>query len=469
VSEERSAIGTGVETEAAQRPVSALAALTLVLAFPARTFARLVSRPHWVLPIVFVAVAAIVNRLVAIESGLMDSTLAAQAGGAGPDIASARAAASGFAILTGVVSVPAITLLQSVFLGVAGRIFGGRARFVTVLSAVSYASVPVGCGVLLLAALFPFTKSPELGANLSFLVDPSAHPYLWNLAMQLDLFSVWFFILTGIASEPVFRLPRRRARLAALSFAVFFVLLMSWLGVGTAVSRPDPYAGWAAKEVDGTILHFPEGTSPGVVSDVTAAVQGAEARLETALGPDLPRIDCYVYPSLELKREFTRDPAAANADLARGAVHIAWLGSPRFVLAREMANVAGAKRFGKMYNAFLRDGLVVYAGRTWSGGPVDAFARGLLDDGELPSLRDLAGPRSYEAIKPTVSNPVAGSFTSFAVASLGSAGYTELVSRVARRGMPLTKALTSAFGDSLGGIERRWHAFLEGGEAPAGG
>ena len=129
------------ETPSTQlKPLNPLAALTLVIAFPAKTFRRLVERPHWILPLAFVALSVMVNRMVALSGGLMDDMLRNEAFLSGAALPEARSAALVFAVVSSLVAVPLVTLLQALFYKIAGMLFGGRQRFRVVFSAVCHAS-----------------------------------------------------------------------------------------------------------------------------------------------------------------------------------------------------------------------------------------------------------------------------------------------------------------------------------------
>lgn len=224
--------GSRVDRAAGARPINALAAMTLVLAHPQRTFERLTERPHWVLPLVFVVAAPMVSAVYAVRSGFMDELVPAEAALAGGGLAGVRAALLSQAILMAVVGIPLVILLETLLFRLAGTLAGGRASFGVVFSAVAHASIPVGIGALVLGCFLRFTGTARAGLNLGFLIEPVRHPHLWSILRQIDLFSVWLFALLGIAAEPVFGLPRRRARAATVAFALAYILIMSWSGRG---------------------------------------------------------------------------------------------------------------------------------------------------------------------------------------------------------------------------------------------
>jgi hypothetical protein len=213
------------------RRLNPLAAMTLVLVYPRRTFERLVERPRWILPVAFVVGATMVGAVYAVRAGFMDELLASQSAAAGSRVEDARAQVLTAGVL-GAVLMPLVMLLEAVLYRLAGTLAGGRASFRVVFSAVAHASIPVGIGALIVAAFMHFTGTARAGMNLGFVVEPMQHPYLWSLLRQIDLFSIWSFALLGVAAEPVFGLSRRRARVATVAFAVVYVLIMSWSGRG---------------------------------------------------------------------------------------------------------------------------------------------------------------------------------------------------------------------------------------------
>ena len=453
------------------RPLNPLAALTLVLVFPGKTFRRLMERPHWIVPLAFVVLAVMVNRLVALGGGLMDDMLRSEAFLTGASLSDARSAALSFAVVSSLVAVPIVTLIQALFFKIAGLLFGGRNSFRVVFSAVCHASIPLGLSALALAALMPLTHSATAAANLSFLIDPVRHPFLWCLAMELDLSALWFFVLLGIAAVPVFGLPERRARLATLTFAVIYVLVMSWTGRSSAARTVDPYAEWIVQEAGMVALHSNATAPEETLDEISSACARALARVEelsgVAVGREAgatagERIDCYLYPSLEEKLRVTDSGAAAHRVEWANAVHLAWVDGAEPALTRELFKLVDAKAHGKVYTPLIRDGLAAYAGRTWGGLPVRDAAADLLERRVLPDLSMLADTAMFVQLDERLSQPAAGSLVSLLVDERGAGAVRSLYSDLAGRPDVAVLFLESAMEDSLGAIEDRWLEYLTG-------
>ncbi len=444
------------------RPLNPIAALTLVLVFPYQTFTRLRERPHWITPLAFVAAAAMLSAVFAVRGGYMNTFLEGMAFRSGVDPETVRSAFVASGVVMALVGVPLVTLLEALFFRLAGSLAGGASRFRVVFSAVAYASVPAGIGALVFAIMLPLTNDVETGANLAFLVEPAASPFLWSLLRQIDLFLIWSFVLLAIAAEPVFGLERQRARLATLAFALFYILVMSWWGTSTAGQFIDPYDGWPTRDVGGSAMHFRGSTQVQVLDEMEKAILTAEARAVAVLGPQAAeRIDYYVYPSVGEKRLITDNPAAAHRVEWATAVHVARAERIDVFLTREVTKLLGAKASGNVYNPFIRDGLAVYAAGEWGGMTVAASGADLLERKVLPRLEILIEPALYASLDERQSQPAAGSFASFAVAELGVEGLRGLAAAGSARPDAAGEVLESAFGDSLPGIERRWKTFLE--------
>jgi hypothetical protein len=243
---EAPAVNEGSLLGPAVRPVNPVAAMTLVLVFPRRTFERLRHRPHWFLPLLFVAGSSLLSAVYAVRGGFMDEFLRGEAARTGAAMPQVESSFLFRAILMAVVAVPLVTLLEAVLFRAAAALFGGRSRFSVVFGTVAYASIPAGVVALFFAALMSITGTARAGVHLGLLVDPVLHPALWSVARQIDLASLWFFTLLGIAAEPVFGLPRRKARLSALVFALVTIALMSFSTGGVSGDAAAPPSAFSA-------------------------------------------------------------------------------------------------------------------------------------------------------------------------------------------------------------------------------
>ena len=451
------------------RPLNPLAALTLVMVFPGKTFRRLVDRPHWILPLAFVICAVVLSGLLALAAGFMDETIELEAFRTGHDPAEIREGTPAAMVVSGIVGITGATLLQALLLMAVARLFHGRGTFRRAFSAVCHASVPIGVSAILLTAIIPFTHTAISGLSLAFAVDRASSPFLWGLASQLDLAAIWFFVLLGIAAEPVFELPRRRARLAVLVFGVVSVLVLGWMGRGEAIRRVDPYSDWSTRETGSVVLHFGGEAPKGALVVIALVWEKAAERVETltglragrpAGGAGEERIDCYLYPSLEEKRLVTDNPAIAHRVEWAGVIHLAWVEGAQAPLTREMLKLVDAKAHGKVYTPLIRDGLAVYAGGRWGGMAVREAGADLLQRKVLPGLDILVDTVAFVQLDERISHPAAGSFMAFIAEENGVDAVRDLYDDSAGRSEGAKALLEATLDDTLGGIEARWIAYL---------
>ncbi len=444
------------------RPLNPISALTLVIAFPYRTFERLTERPHWILPLVFVAAASMLKPILAVAGGYMEEILASTAFRTGVPSSEMEGGFVSFAVVTALVAIPLAAVVETLFYKLAGTLAGGYARFRVVLSAVAHASIPLGIGALAFAILLPFTKSLYAGANLAFLINAGDHPVLWSLLSQIDLFSIWFLILLGMAAEPVFGLPRRRARHATLVFAIFYIGVMTWWGAANADRMDDPFEGWKAMAVNGSAMHFAPETPEPVLEGMAAVIAEAEFRARSVIGiGDTERIDYFVYPSFGEKRQITDVATIAHRVEWANAIHVAWTDGVVTALAREVTNLQGAQKFGNVYNPFIRDGLAIYAGGEWGAMPLARAGEDLRVRRVLPPLEVLLDPVRYVGVDLKLSQPAAGAFVAFFAAEKGLPALREVYAATTERPGAARELIEAAFGDTLGGIERRFLGYLE--------
>jgi hypothetical protein len=400
----------------------------------------------------------------------MDQSIELQALRTGHDPAVIEEGAPAAMVVSGIVGVTGATLLQTLLLMAVARLLGGRSTFRRAFSAVCHASVPIGVSAILVTALVPFTHKAMTGINLAFAVDRASSPFLWGIANQLDLGMLWFFALLGIAAEPVFDLPRRRARMTALVFAVISVLILGWMGRGEAMSRVDPYEDWSRTESHGHIFRFHGEPPEKILRGVAMACDRAAARVHELTGLTADgatgggvdgRIHYYLYPSLEEKLRVTDNQAAAHRVEWAGAIHLTWVEGSEAALTRETLKLVDAKAHGKVYTPLVRDGLAVYAGETWAGMPVREAGADLLRRKVLPGLDTLVDVVAFVQLDERISQPAAGSFVAYLVDERGIDVVRNLYDDSAGKSVDVEALLEAALGDSLGGIEKGWTAYLE--------
>ena len=455
------------------RPINAIAALTLVLVFPRRTFERLRERPRWILPIIFGIACALVSATYAVRGGYMDPFIHSMALRSGHTPEIIKSGFAGGSVLMAVLGVPLIVLIETLFFRLAGRVMGGRARFVEVLSAVAHASVVGGVGALAMAGLMRITGSPTVGANLAVLLGSGANSFVWSLARQIDLFSLWFFVLLGIAAGPVFELDRRKATRTGVLFAIIYVLIMTIGGTGSADALDDPYEDWVETGTAVGVLHHRQDTGADVLASAGEATSVAVARADEILSRDPDglatpsRIDVYLYASLDSKRRVTDNGEVAHGVEWANVVHLAWTDGADLALKRETARVLAAGAYGKVHSPLIRSGFALYAGDEWGGMTLAQTALGLLDAGDLPPLADMTDPASYHRLSRQRSEPAAGSFFAFLAATRGEgavldlyAGAVDSFGPVAATGHRPTTLIELELGEPLDSLDRQWRDYL---------
>jgi hypothetical protein len=450
----------------ASRPLNPIAALTLVLVFPGRTFERLHDRPRWVLPVIFSIACALVSAIYAVKGGYMDSFIHSMSLRSGHDPATVRSGFIGSSILMAALGVPLVTLIETLFFRLAGRLMGGGARFGVVFSAVAHASVVSGVGALAMAGLMRITRSPTVGANLAVLLGSGANPFLWSLARQIDLFSLWFFVLLGIAAGPVFALDKRQARRTGILFAIIYVLVMSIGGTGSAGGLDDPYEDWVETETAAAVFYHEPDLGAEVLVPAGEAASVAVARASDILGQSLEgavtplRIDVYLYASLDSKKRTTDNGEVAHGVEWANTVHLVWTDGSELALTRETAKVMAAGVLGKAYNPLIHNGFAFYAGGEWGGMTLAEAALSLLDSGDLPSLAELTDPALYHRLSRQRSEPAAGSFFDFIAATRGEEMARDLYVGAVDLAGPVDAMIELKLGEPLDSLEGKWKDYI---------
>jgi Yip1 domain len=132
-----------------------------------------------------------------------------------------------------------LIIIAAVLLATFNFGLGAEVTFNQSIAAVMYASMPgvikalLAIIVLLIGAAETFTFQNPIASNLSGLVDPSSH-FLYSVALQLDVFTIWTIALTGIAFACLTKVKRGTAM--AVVFGWWAVWVLGIAGISAAFS-----------------------------------------------------------------------------------------------------------------------------------------------------------------------------------------------------------------------------------------
>jgi hypothetical protein len=211
-----------------------------VLFSPDATFASIVRRPDWVVPLIVLLVLSAVSGLImakrldfaapareAMETNKNLSTEDAErmermSGSIGKVISYA---APVFTVI--------ILLLVAGILLLAFRLMGGEGTFKQAFSVTAYAWMPgVIKGIITLIIMVakggmisPVALATIVRSNLAFLVDVKTNPILFALLANLDIFSIWMLILFIIGFSYVARVSKAKSAAIIISLWIVKTLL----------------------------------------------------------------------------------------------------------------------------------------------------------------------------------------------------------------------------------------------------
>lgn len=119
-------------------------------------------------------------------------------------------------------------LIRPAVLHILGLLVGGQDSYAILLRTTAWASFPLILRALLQTIFAGITQQPIVGPGLSGLVEPGM---LAAILGQIDLFTLWYVILLGLAVAVSSRLSRNKALLVT----AIYVILVLLLNVGAAL------------------------------------------------------------------------------------------------------------------------------------------------------------------------------------------------------------------------------------------
>ncbi len=237
-----------------EHPLSQVERVVDTFIAPAKTFTDLRCNANWLVPLLLIIIATealvvVADRKVGFEK-ITENTLVLQPKQAARlDQLSPEDRAKQMEKVVSITRVssylsPAIVvvfllIVAAILLATFNFGLGAELTFNQSIAVVIYASLPgVIKALLAILALFVgsgegFTFQNPVASNLSSLVDPSSH-FLYSVATQVDLFTIWTLVLTGIGFACLTKVKRGTSLAIVFGWWALWVLGIS--GIGAAFS-----------------------------------------------------------------------------------------------------------------------------------------------------------------------------------------------------------------------------------------
>jgi len=224
----------------APKPISEAGRITGVLLDPKPTFADIVARPSWILPIVLSIVVAIAfvylftsrvgwdryfHQIAETNSRMQQMEPAQRETAIQMQIKFGPIGGYVFGVLgpiIGALIIGAVVLLMA-------KLGGGSPKFKQTFAISAWASLPrVIAGILAIVVMFiknpdEFNLQNPLAFNLGAFMEPppNSGKFIYSLATSIDLFTIWTILLVAVGlMAAVRKMPFSKA---------FFLILIPWL------------------------------------------------------------------------------------------------------------------------------------------------------------------------------------------------------------------------------------------------
>lgn len=211
-----------------------------VFAAPTALFEDLREYPRWWVPFVIFLViailATILPRLLLPDAVLIETLRQNLPQGIelSPDQILTRMRSPAALAINGLMGAAfsgVLTVLLSLFFWGLFAVMGEKSTFVKTLSVVSYSSLVKSIGVLLVIALMLILGRREVYTSLALLPFLEQGSFMFNLAAQFDLFTIWRMAIMGVGFAVMFGTSRQKSFLSVfipwVLFAVVIATLMS--------------------------------------------------------------------------------------------------------------------------------------------------------------------------------------------------------------------------------------------------
>ncbi len=205
---------------------------------PGATFASIVRKPDFVVPIAIISFFAIIGGVLAgmriDTTALMRETLQSNPR-IPPELVERQAKMMGGFMKMVFFCAPFVTIITLVVIAgiifAAFKVFGGDGEFPQALSITAYAWMPMMVkgflGTILLLAKKSITvemlKNP-LASNIGYFISTKSHPVLATFLASADVFTIWYIVLLTIGFAAMSRFSR--AKSAAIIVSLWAVAVL---------------------------------------------------------------------------------------------------------------------------------------------------------------------------------------------------------------------------------------------------
>ncbi len=214
-----------------------LTKLVLLFTNPAKLFANLKLYPDWLIPIIIIIVCSIgsawINQDLIKQRQIDKISKWEQVPDEQREAAIQKTEESG--IISTTVGITVFTfvifLFVSLLFWVSGNfVFGGSAKFVSVLSVYTWGSLTFIPEEIIKTILRGVRSTYDVYSSLALLMDPEqSKTVLFKLANAIDIFSIWRLFLWGLGLSIIYNFTRGKSYGIVIFWYVFGVLI--WIGL----------------------------------------------------------------------------------------------------------------------------------------------------------------------------------------------------------------------------------------------
>ena len=213
-----------------------------VFTSPKKAFEAVAEKPDWLAPMIVSVLIGILFALTVVPAVVMPATMEKtmeqmrDRGVTEDKIEEAMKFMAGpLPVVFGVVGVMLATpinllIISGVFFGLSA-LFGGKARFAQVFSAVTYSGLILSLGTILKGILMYVQHSMHAGTSLALILPEDMHEsFLYRFLGQFDFFTLWQLWILSVGLAVIYRWKTAKPAGMVFGLWLLWALLSSVLG-----------------------------------------------------------------------------------------------------------------------------------------------------------------------------------------------------------------------------------------------